>query len=110
LTPLAPWSGRVLLLIAIAALALNLRPPALAISPVLPEIRADLTLGGVLAGLLTTLPPLCFAVIGLLAPVIASRVGLHRAAFLSLVAIALVRLSVSSSPKPGCSSWQLSSP
>jgi CP family cyanate transporter-like MFS transporter len=56
---------------------------------VLPEIRADLGLGGVLAGVLTTLPPLCFAVIGLLAPIIVSRVGLHRAAFLSLVAIAI---------------------
>jgi MFS transporter, CP family, cyanate transporter len=101
LTPLAPWSGRVLLLIAIAALALNLRPPALAIAPVLPEIRADLGLSGVLAGVLTTLPPLCFAVIGLVAPVIVSRVGLHRAAFLSLVAIAIgqaVRVIV---PQPG---------
>jgi MFS transporter, CP family, cyanate transporter len=67
---------------------------------VLPEIRADLGLRGVLAGVLTTLPPLCFAVIGLLAPVIVSRVGLHRAAFLSLVAIAVgqaVRLIV---PQP----------
>jgi CP family cyanate transporter-like MFS transporter len=89
LTPLRPWSGRILLLIAIAALAFNLRPPALAIAPVLPEIRADLALGGVLAGVLTTLPPLCFAVIGLLAPVITSRVGLHRAALFSLLAIAI---------------------
>jgi cyanate permease len=89
LTSLRPWSGRVLLLIAIAALALNLRPPALAIAPVLPEIRADLGFGGVLAGVLTTLPPLCFAVHGLLAPVITSRVGLHRAALFSLLAIAI---------------------
>lgn len=42
-----------------------------------------------LAGVLTTLPPLCFAVIGLLAPVITSRVGLHRAALFSLLAIAI---------------------
>lgn len=89
LTSVAPWSGRVLILIAIAALALNLRPPAIAIAPVLPQIRADLGFGGVLAGVLTTLPPLCFAVIGVLAPVIAARVGLHRAALLSLLAIAI---------------------
>jgi len=89
LTPLAPWAGRVLVLIAIAALALNLRPPALAIAPVLPEIRADLGFGGLLAGVLTTLPPLCFAVIGVLAPAIVARLGLHRAALVSLLAIAI---------------------
>jgi MFS transporter, CP family, cyanate transporter len=89
LTPLAPWAGRVFVLIAIAALALNLRPPALAIAPVLPEIRADLGIGGLLAGVLTTLPPLCFAVIGVLAPAIVARLGLHRAALVSLLAIAI---------------------
>jgi MFS transporter, CP family, cyanate transporter len=89
LTPLARWSGRVLVLIAIAALALNLRPPAIAIAPVLPEIRADLGFGGLLAGVLTTLPPLCFAVIGVMAPAIMARFGLHRAALLSLLAIAI---------------------
>jgi MFS transporter, CP family, cyanate transporter len=89
LTPLARWSGRVLILIAIAGLALNLRPPAIAIAPVLPEIRADLGFGGVLAGVLTTLPPLCFAVVGVFAPAIAAREGLHRAALLSLLAIAI---------------------
>ena len=87
--PLARWSGRVLILIAIAGLALNLRPPAIAIAPVLPEIRADLGYGGVLAGVLTTLPPLCFAVVGVFAPAIAAGVGLHRAALLSLLAIAI---------------------
>jgi MFS transporter, CP family, cyanate transporter len=76
-------------LIAITLLALNLRPPAIAIAPVLPEIRADLGFGGVLAGVLTTLPPLCFAVFGVLSPAIAARLGLHRAALLSLLAIAI---------------------
>ena len=89
MTPLAPWSGRVLVLIAIAGLAVNLRPPAIAIAPVLPEIRADLGFGGVLAGVLTTLPPLCFAVMGVLTPAIMARVGIHRAALLSLMAIAI---------------------
>jgi MFS transporter, CP family, cyanate transporter len=89
MTPPARWSGRVLVLIAIAALAINLRPPAIAIAPVLPEIRADLGFGGVLAGLLTTLPPLCFAVIGVFAPAITAHVGLHRAALIALMAIAI---------------------
>ncbi len=83
----ARWTGRILVLVAIALLALNLRPPAIAIAPVLPQVRADLGLDGVLAGVLTTLPPLCFAVIGLLAPAIATRLGLHRAALASLLAI-----------------------
>ncbi|HJV13429.1 MAG TPA: MFS transporter [Propionibacteriaceae bacterium] len=77
------------MLIAITLLAFNLRPPAIAIAPVLPEIRADLGFGGVLAGVLTTLPPLCFAVFGVLSPAIAARLGLHQAALLSLLAIAI---------------------
>lgn len=78
-----------LVLIAIAGLAVNLRPPAIAIAPVLPEIRADLGFGGVLAGVLTTLPPLCFAVMGVLTPAIMARIGSHRAALLSLMAITI---------------------
>ena len=74
-------------LIGILVLALNLRPPAIAISPVLTQVRADLGLNGVLAGMLTTLPLLCFAGFGALAPWFAARLGLHRSALLALVAI-----------------------
>ena len=83
------WAGRLAVLIGIAALAFNLRPPALVIAPLLGEIRAALGIGGVGAGVLTTLPPLCFAVVSLGAPALTARLGPHRTALLALVAIVL---------------------
>lgn len=75
-------------LVGIVVLAVNLRPPAIAVSPVLGQVRSDLGLNGLLAGLLTTLPLLCFAGFGALAPWLAARIGLHRSALVALVAVA----------------------
>lgn len=83
------WVGRLAVLIGIAALAFNLRPPALVIAPPLGEIRAALGIGGVGAGVLTTLPPLCFAAVSLAAPALTAKLGPHRTALLGLVAIVL---------------------
>lgn len=52
-------------------IAVNLRPAVASLSPLLPQVRADLGLSRAFAGLLTTVPVLCF---GLLAPV-ATRLG-----------------------------------
>lgn len=81
------WVGRLLVLMGICALAFNLRPPALVISPLLSEIRTALGIGGIGAGILTTLPPLCFAAMGLAAPALTARLGPHRTALLALLAI-----------------------
>ena len=86
-----------LALVCVVVLAINLRPPAIAIAPVLGDIRADLGLNGVLAGLLTTLPLLCFAGFGSVAAALAARIGLHRTALAALVAMAVgqaVRVAV----------------
>ncbi|MBE9941504.1 MFS transporter, partial [Cellulosimicrobium cellulans] len=71
--------------LAIVLAALNLRPAVVAISPVLGEIRSDLGLSATAAGVLTTLPVLCFGLLAPLAPVLARRWGLERALFVSLV-------------------------
>ena len=52
-------------LLAIVWLGLNLRTVIASLPPLLPDIRADVGLSATVAGLLTTLPVLCF---GLLAP------------------------------------------
>lgn len=68
-----------LALVGILLLAFNLRPVAVAVGPAMAQIQADLGLGPTLAGLLTALPSLCFAVIGAAAPWLAHRIGAHRA-------------------------------
>jgi MFS transporter, CP family, cyanate transporter len=66
-------SARPAVLLAIVLLALNLRTVIASLPPLLPAIREDLGLSATVAGLLTTLPVLCF---GLLAP--AARRLAHR--------------------------------
>jgi MFS transporter, CP family, cyanate transporter len=65
----------VLLAIGMVLLAANLRPAAAAVGPLLDRIRADTGLSATGAGLLTTLPVLCFGALAPLAPVMARRLG-----------------------------------
>lgn len=74
-------------LVAILLLAFNLRPVATSVGPVLELISADLGMGDAMAGLLTSLPPLCFAVFGAFAPLLANRIGPHRTIGIALVAL-----------------------
>ncbi|WP_461296721.1 CynX/NimT family MFS transporter [Streptomyces harbinensis] len=55
--------------------ALNLRPAISALAPLLEEVRADLGMSGTVAGLLTSVPALCFAVFGVTAPALSRRYG-----------------------------------
>lgn len=75
--------------------AINLRPAAASIGPVLHRIQSDTGLSSGWAGALTTLPVLCFGLLAPLAPVLARRLGVHTsiaAAMCVLVAGMLVRL------------------
>ncbi|RCW47261.1 CP family cyanate transporter-like MFS transporter [Halopolyspora algeriensis] len=63
------------LLVAIAVLALNLRPPFTAPGALLPDIAADLHMSTTLAGLLPTLPVVCLGVFALAAPPLRRRWG-----------------------------------
>ncbi|WP_243858566.1 MFS transporter [Mycobacterium sp. DL440] len=82
-------AGGALLVVAVILTALNLRPAITSIGPVLGEMRESLGASAVWAGLLTTLPGLCFAAAGLTAPWLARRIGLGRA-----ISVALVILSI----------------
>jgi len=64
-----------LLIAAIALAAVNLRPVVTSLGPVLDRVRADLGMSAGVAGLLTAVPSLCFAVFGIAAPALARRVG-----------------------------------
>ena len=69
-------------------MALNQRPAVVAVAPVLGDLRADTGLSSAMAGLLTTLPVLCFGAFAPLAPRLARRIGLETAVALSLVLLA----------------------
>lgn len=61
-------AGGVLLAVAVVLTALNLRPAITSVGPLLGDMRSDLGASGVWAGVLTTMPGLCFAAAGLAAP------------------------------------------
>lgn len=74
-----------LLLVAIAAVAVNLRLSVTALGALLPEIREDLHLSGAAAGLLNSLPTFVFAFAGIAVPAVAARVGTHRLVLFALL-------------------------
>ncbi|WP_149551137.1 CynX/NimT family MFS transporter [Streptomyces marokkonensis] len=69
-----PWRTR-LLVVGIVLAALNLRPAITSLGALLEEVRDGLGMSGSVAGLLTSVPPLCFAVFGVTAPRLARRFG-----------------------------------
>jgi CP family cyanate transporter-like MFS transporter len=87
-------------LVGLVLLALNLRPAAVSVGPVLTELRAGLDMSAAGAGLLTSLPVLAFALVGAQAPALARLVGVHRVtlAALLLVGVGLVARSLVGSP------------
>jgi MFS transporter, CP family, cyanate transporter len=81
--------GALLRLVAVLLVALNLRSAIAAVAPVLPQIRSDLNLTAATAGLLTTLPVLCFALLAPAAVGLGQRLGLHRAILVGCVGIVI---------------------
>ena len=80
-------AGGALLAVAVILTALNLRPAVTSVAPLLGDMRTDLGVTATWAGLLTTLPALCFAAAGLAAPWLSSRIGLGRTVSAAMVAL-----------------------
>ncbi len=83
------WSGRLAAFIGILLIALSLRTPVAALSPILDRIGAEITLDPVVLGLIGAAPPVAFAASGFLAPWLARRFGLERTVFASLVTMVI---------------------
>lgn len=81
------WTMR-LLVLGIVLSALNLRPAITSLGALLEEVRDGLGMSGSVAGLLTSVPPLCFAVFGVMAPRLARRFGAGAVVCAGMVAIA----------------------
>ncbi|MBQ0830264.1 CynX/NimT family MFS transporter [Streptomyces tagetis] len=81
------WTTR-LLIVGIVLAALNLRPAITSLGALLEEVRVGLGMSGSVAGLLTSVPALCFAVFGVAAPRLARRFGPGAVVCLGMAAIA----------------------
>ncbi|UUU21011.1 CynX/NimT family MFS transporter [Streptomyces sp. DSM 40750] len=81
------WTTR-LMVLGIVLTALNLRPAITSLGALLEEVRDGLGMSGSVAGLLTSVPPLCFAVFGVTAPRLARRFGPAAVVCAGMAAIA----------------------
>ncbi|MFI0155339.1 CynX/NimT family MFS transporter [Streptomyces lydicus] len=86
--PLARWLPRIVT-VGLVLAALNLRPAITSLGALLEEVRDGLGMSGTLAGLLTSVPPLCFAVFGFAAPRLARRWGPGAVVCAGMAAVAV---------------------
>ncbi|MFF1877660.1 CynX/NimT family MFS transporter [Leifsonia sp. NPDC058230] len=84
-TPRPLWRGRTIALLGILLVAANLRTAVAALSPIFAEIRTDFDVSSVGVGLLGMLPPVCFAVFGIVAPAFTRRASLEAVMVVALV-------------------------
>lgn len=95
------WGGRTLAFVGIVLVALSLRTAVSAISPILGQISRDIPLSALIVSLLGAVPPVAFAVSGLLAPLISRRVGLDRTLLLSIGVMVVGHLGRALAPSAG---------
>lgn len=82
-----PRWERVLVVVGVVLLAVNLRPAATSLGTLLDQAQQSLAISAPLAGLLTTLPVVCFAAFGPVATALGRHWGLHRTTLLTLVLV-----------------------
>jgi CP family cyanate transporter-like MFS transporter len=82
-------ASRVLAVLAICLAGINMRPAISSLAPVLGAVRQSTGMSSTAAGLLTTLPVLCFGLFAPLAPLLARRISPER-----IIVVALVTLAV----------------
>ena len=81
-------TGTVPVVAGIVLVAFNLRAGIAAVSPLLPDIREDLGISRGAAGLLTTLPVLCFGALSVSAAWLGRRIGTDRAIVIGMLLLA----------------------
>ncbi|MEV6573899.1 MFS transporter [Streptomyces sp. NPDC051577] len=86
-TPQPAWLGPALI-VAIVLAALNLRPAITSLGALFEETRTGLGMSGSVAGLVTSVPALCFAVFGVTAPRLSRRFGPAAVVCAGMVAVA----------------------
>ncbi|MFD0559240.1 CP family cyanate transporter-like MFS transporter [Stackebrandtia endophytica] len=97
--PATPMAG--LIISGVLLAALNLRTAVTSVGPVLSEIQDGLGMSAAIAGVLTTLPVICFAVMGGVTPALVRRFGDRAVLLVALGATAtglILRAGIESVP------------
>lgn len=81
------WAGRTMVLLGILLIAANLRTAVVAFSPIIGYVTGDIEIDVVGIGVIGMLPPLAFAASGIIAPIVARRIGLELSIALACAAM-----------------------
>lgn len=96
----ARWTGAALFAaVSLLLVSPMLRAPISSVPPALRPIAQDLNLGTVAAGLVTTLPLLCFGIFAFITPALARRFGGHLT-LLVAIALCVVGIAIRSISSP----------
>lgn len=91
--PRSLWRGRLLALVGVVLVAFSLRSAVAALSPIISEVQADFAVPTWVVGLIGTAPPVCFAVFGIVTPMLERRFGLERLAAASMLIVTTALLA-----------------
>ncbi|WP_295777415.1 MFS transporter [uncultured Microbacterium sp.] len=91
--PRSLWRGRLLALVGVVLVAFSLRSAVAALSPIISEVQADFAVPTWVVGLIGTAPPVCFAVFGIVTPMLERRFGLERLAAASMLIVTAALLA-----------------
>lgn len=83
------WRGRTLAVVGIVLFAFSLRSAVASLSPLFDHIQADFGLSALVVGLIGTAPPACYAVFGIVTPMLERRFGLERLTVFALAGVML---------------------
>lgn len=90
LAPPTPfWQGRSLAVIGIVLFAFSLRTAVASLSPLIDHITVDFAMPAAIIGLIGTVPPVCYAVFGILTPLLERRLGLERLTVIAIVGMTI---------------------
>lgn len=96
-----PVTGGALVLVGILLVALNLRAAITSLGALLVEVRTGLQLSGAVAGLVTTLPTIAFAVVGAATPWLVRRFSAARLLVIAMIVLAVGQVLRISTDSPG---------
>lgn len=77
----------IITILGVILVASNLRAPITSVGPLVPYIKSDLGISNTLAGMITTLPLLAFALFSPLVPKLSNKYGIKRTIFVSIIFI-----------------------
>lgn len=88
-SPRSLWRGRLVALVGVIVVAFSLRSAVASLSPVLGAIGDEFTVPPAVVGLIGTAPPVCFAIFGIVTPLLERKLGLERLAMIAMLTAAL---------------------